>query len=197
MSIGWWVVVTNLTAELEQVVRKAQKVRRRLGQVRDQVVRDIYRRGQEITEQAVRIHRAKGDLDRKIDNIVTSRILGYPLMLALLSLVFWLTISGANLPSAILAEVLFGFQDRLTALCQWLGAPTWLHGVLVLGYTVVWPGCPGDCRQWPFSFLCLLSLRIWVTRPGPSIWINSLRKLGPWQQVLTMCMGFGCNAAVS
>ena len=108
-SIGWWVVVTNLTAELEQVVRKAQKVRRQLGQVRDQVVRDIYRRAQEITEQAVRIH-GQGDWTGKIDNIVTSRILGYPLMLALLSLVFWLTISGANLPSAILAEVPLAFK---------------------------------------------------------------------------------------
>lgn len=190
--------MTNLTAELEQVVRKAQKVRRRLGQVRDQVVRDIYRRGQEITEQAVRIHRAKGDLDRKIDNIVTSRILGYPLMLALLSLVFWLTISGANLPSAILAEVLFGFQDRLTALCQWLGAPTWLHGVLVLGLYrglawVVSVMLPPMAIFFPlFTFLEDLGYL-----PRVAFNLDKLFKEAGahGKQVLTMCMGFGCNAA--
>jgi ferrous iron transport protein B len=71
--------------------------------------------------------------DRKIDNYITSRVFGLPLMLLTLALVLWITISGANVPSAILANFLFGFEDNLTALLQSLNAPEWFHGVFVLG----------------------------------------------------------------
>ena len=71
--------------------------------------------------------------DRRIDRILTSRWAGYPIMLLLLALVFWLTITGANIPSQLLADLLFRFQDNLTGLFLRLGAPDWLHGMLVLG----------------------------------------------------------------
>ena len=71
--------------------------------------------------------------DRRIDRILTSRWAGYPIMLLLLALVFWLTITGANIPSQLLADLLFRFQDNLTGLFLRIGAPDWLHGMLVLG----------------------------------------------------------------
>ena len=46
------------------------------------------------------------DLDRAIDRLVTSRWFGFPLMLLLLTAVFWLTIAGANVPSPLLATLL-------------------------------------------------------------------------------------------
>lgn len=71
--------------------------------------------------------------DRKMDRVLTSRAAGIPIMLLLLMLVFWLTISGANYPSQLLSDGLFWVQDRLTDFFQWMHAPDWLHGVLVLG----------------------------------------------------------------
>lgn len=71
--------------------------------------------------------------DRRLDKLLTSRATGIPVMLALLALVFWLTIAGANLPSQLLADGLFWVQDRLTDLFTYLNAPDWLHGALVLG----------------------------------------------------------------
>ena len=58
----------------------------------------------------------------------------------ILELVFWITIAGAQVPSALLSEVLFWGQDRLTDLFTWLHAPQWLHGALVLGAyrTLAW-----------------------------------------------------------
>jgi ferrous iron transport protein B len=50
-------------------------------------------------------HKNYNQLDRKIDNILTSKIYGLPVMLALLALVFWITLSGANVPSAWLSSV--------------------------------------------------------------------------------------------
>jgi ferrous iron transport protein B len=88
--------VNNLEAEFNRIVVKTQNRRTQLGPVRERIVRDIYQQAQEIAGEVVTKHDTKSNLDRRIDNIVTSKIFGYPLMLALLSLVFWLTVSGAN-----------------------------------------------------------------------------------------------------
>lgn len=72
-------------------------------------------------------------VDRRLDRILTSRRTGYPVMVALVVLVFWLTIVGANYPSQLLSQAFFWFQDRLTELFTYLRAPNWLHGALVLG----------------------------------------------------------------
>ena len=73
------------------------------------------------------------ETDRTLDRILTSRRTGYPIMIALVAVVFWLTIVGANYPSQLLSAALFWGQDRLSELFAWLHAPEWLHGVLVLG----------------------------------------------------------------
>ena len=59
-------------------------------------------------------------------------------MIALLTLIFWLTLSGANYPSKLISSGLFRVQDILTELFHNVGAPDWLHGAVVLGvYRVV------------------------------------------------------------
>lgn len=55
-------------------------------------------------------------LDFAIDRLFTSRLTGFPLMLLLLAVIFWITIYGANYPSALLSDGLFFIQDRLTGL---------------------------------------------------------------------------------
>ena len=52
--------------------------------------------------------------DRRLDKVLTGRRWGIPIMLGLLAVIFWLTISGANLPSALLANGLFRLQDLLS-----------------------------------------------------------------------------------
>lgn len=190
--------MNNLETEFQQLVARAQIVREQLGPVRELIVRDIFQYAREIAGKVIKKGEAREDPDRKIDNIVTSRILGYPLMIALLSLVFWLTISGANVPSAILANTLFGLEDRLTALFRLIGAPAWLHGVLVLGLYrglawVVSVMLPPMAIFFPlFTFLEDLGYL-----PRVAFNLDKLfKKAGAHgKQVLTMCMGFGCNAA--
>ena len=190
--------MNNLEIEFNQLVGKAQTVRNRLGAVRDQIVKGLYQQAQYIAGEVVKTHDRRDDLDRKIDNIVTSKFFGYPLMIALLSLVFWITITGANYPSAMLADLLFAFQDRLTAFFQWAGAPDWLHGVLVLGLYqglawVVSVMLPPMAIFFPlFTFLEDLGYL-----PRVAFNLDKLfKKAGAHgKQVLTMCMGFGCNAA--
>lgn len=190
--------MSNVAVELHEIIMKSRSIRKRLGKVRDQVVQELYQQAEAITETVVRITKPKLDLDRKIDNIVTSKIFGYPLMIALLSLVFWLTISGANVPSAMIANALFGLQDQLTLFFQAVGAPAWLHGVLVLGLYrglawVVSVMLPPMAIFFPlFTFLEDLGYL-----PRVAFNLDKLfKKAGAHgKQILTMCMGFGCNAA--
>ena len=101
---------------------------------KDEVVSSIVTAAEEIAGSAVKYkHEKYSNFDRKADKLLTSRIVGYPAMIAMLALVFWITISGANYPSALLSKFLFAIQDKLTELFVQLNAPKWLHGVLVLG----------------------------------------------------------------
>ena len=107
--------------------------------VKDMVVTSLVHQAEGISQQVVCQH---GDgyapLDRRLDRILTSRLTGYPIMLGLLAFIFWLTITGANVPSAMLADLLFSFQNVLSDWMFSLGAPDWLHGALILGiYRVV------------------------------------------------------------
>jgi Fe2+ transport system protein B len=45
------------------------------------------------------------DLDHTIDQLVTSRRWGFPIMILLFTLVFWITIIGANYPSQTVGRV--------------------------------------------------------------------------------------------
>ena len=68
---------------------------------------------------------------RRLDRLLTSKATGIPLMLLLLGAVVWLTVAGANLPSALLTELF----ARLGAVLEgWLSAaPEWLRGLLLDG----------------------------------------------------------------
>ena len=71
---------------------------------REEVVTSLYGEVERVSRRAVRDEGSRPlELDQRIDRIVTSRWLGLPLMLLILAVVFWLTIIGANVPSAMLA----------------------------------------------------------------------------------------------
>lgn len=78
--------------------------------------------------------------DMKIDRILTNKWTGYPIMVALLGLVFWLTITGANYPSQWLSDALFWVEARLIDAAVWAGIPTALYEMLIFGMyrTLAW-----------------------------------------------------------
>jgi len=101
--------------------------------IRDDISEQIYKMAEEISAMYVKTDKAKLNRDRIIDNYITSKVFGIPLMLFTLALVFWITITGANVPSAMIADFLFGIEDKLTLWFNNMNAPVWLHGVLILG----------------------------------------------------------------
>ena len=71
--------------------------------------------------------------DRKLDRILTGRFTAVPIMLLLLGITLFITITGANYPSELLSKGLFWIEDRLVDLFEVLHAPAWLTGILVQG----------------------------------------------------------------
>ena len=76
---------------------------------------------------------AYSPLDQRLDRILTAKVTGFPVMLLLLGVIFWLTITGANYPSAWLAALFSRVEVWLTRLLAAAHAPDWLSGVLILG----------------------------------------------------------------
>ena len=102
--------------------------------IKDDIVSCIVKSAQEIASQAVQIENADYDMrDRKLDRILTGRFTAVPIMLLLLGITLFITITGANYPSELLSKGLFWIEDRLVDLFEVLHAPAWLTGILVQG----------------------------------------------------------------
>lgn len=165
----------------------------------DRVVSCLVLQAEDICNDAVSYGREDySRRDRRIDRVLTSRATGIPIMLALLAAVFWVTIVGANYPSQLLSDALFRVQDGLTALFTRLGAPDWLHGALVLGvYRVLAWVVSVMLPPMAIFFPIFTLLEDFGYLPRVAFVLDhafqKARACG--KQALTMCMGFGCNAA--
>jgi ferrous iron transport protein B len=138
------------------------------------------------------------DLDRRIDRIVTSRSFGIPIMIGLLGFIFWITITGANYPSQAIATFLFWIEEHLTGLFMKLGVPAWVHGLFVMGIyrTVAWVvSVMLPPMAIFFPLFTLLEDLGYLPRVAFNLDNFFKKSCAHGKQALTMCMGFGCNAA--
>lgn len=191
-------------AELQAAIARAEARLREDGiesadSIKDLTVSALIHSAEAICRDAVgREGASYSNLDRRLDKTLTGALTGYPVMIALLALIFWLTISGANYPSELLAKGLFWVQDRLSELFLYLHAPEWLHGVLVLGAYrvlawVVSVMLPPMAIFFPL--FTLLEDAGYLPRVAYNLDKPFKRCHACGKQALCMCMGFGCNAA--
>ncbi|MBK8821261.1 MAG: ferrous iron transporter B [Anaerolineales bacterium] len=186
--------------EANEILAKAESLRNGLSTgFRDEIVKSLYTEAENIAKRAVKsTSNKKYDFDQKIDRLVTSPYAGLPIMLLLLSLIIWLTVSGANVVSGWIAVVLFGIGDYGRALFNQIGMPWWITGFIwdgvYLGLAwVVSVMLPPMMIFFPaFTFLEDLG---YLPRVAFNMdWL--FKKTGAHgKQSLTMAMGFGCNAA--
>ncbi|MBM3125297.1 MAG: ferrous iron transporter B, partial [Chloroflexi bacterium] len=184
----------------EDVIKKAENLRNNLGSgFRDEIVKSLYTEAESIARRAVKTARdRKYDFDQQVDRLLTSPVVGLPIMLALLSLIIWLTVSGANVASDMIANLLFGLGDLGRSLFSQIGIPWWITGFIwdgvYLGLAwVVSVMLPPMAIFFPaFTFLEDLG---YLPRVAFNLdWL--FKKTGAHgKQALTMAMGFGCNAA--
>lgn len=168
-------------------------------QFRDQVVTKIVKICENLSQEIITFEKKEyAERDRKIDKILTSKLTGIPIMILLLFGVFWMTITGANVPSDLLASGLFALEDQLTAFFVWISAPAWLNGLLISGVyrTLAWViSVMLPPMAIFFPLFTLLEDLGYLPRIAFNL-DNFFRKAcAHGKQSLTMCMGFGCNAA--
>ena len=147
----------------------------------DQVVR---------SQSAQRLRR-----QRRIDRLLTSKATGIPLMLLLFGLVVWLTVAGANFPSALLTELF----ARIGAVLEgWLaGAPAWLRGLLLDGVYRVTAWVVAVMLPPMAIFFPLFTLLedLGYLPRAAFVMDHAFQKAKTCgKQCLTMCMSLGCNA---
>ncbi|WP_083413022.1 nucleoside recognition domain-containing protein [Bacillus massilinigeriensis] len=167
--------------------------------LREHIVEELYRKSGELAQAGVTFTKSTRDeKTEKLDRIFTSKIFGFPIMLLLLGIVFYVTIAGANVPSAMLANFFGVLEGYITMGFEKVGAPDWLHGILVLGLYrgtswVISVMLPPMAIFFPIFAL----LENYGYLPRVAFNMDRLFKIvgAHGKQSLTMAMGFGCNAA--
>ncbi len=186
----------------ERVLRHAASLRWRLPpNFDDALTESIYTAAHAIAERSVAtgLKKARFDFDRTLDRLLTSRWTGFPIMLLILTVVFWITIAGANVPSGLLADLLIGtIHPALKSLEDTLGMPWWLGGFLFDGVYLATAWVVSVMLPPMAIFFPLFTLlEDFGYLPRVAFNMDALfRRAGAHgKQALTMCMGFGCNAA--
>lgn len=188
----------NMEPKIESLLKKSHSLRSKINQnIHDQYVENLYLKAAEISNETVKKNPIRYLKDEKIDKILTSKLWGFPTMIALFTIVIWLTIEGANVPSGMLASL---FLDTFYPILKqsteaW---PWWISGLLIDGMYLA--------TAWVISVM-LPPMAIFFPMftlledlgylPRVAFNLDGLfKKAGAHgKQSLSMMMGFGCNAA--
>ena len=139
------------------------------------------------------------NFERKLDQVLTSKKYGFPIMILILSIILWLTIQGANYPSALLASFLLDFlHPLLKEGASAISLPWWLDGFLIDGvYMALGWVISVMLPPMAIFFPIFTLLEDFGYLPRVAFNLDSLfNKSGAHgKQALTMSMGWGCNAA--
>ena len=135
--------------------------------------------------------------DRIIDKILTNKITGIPIMLAMLGVILWLTISGANYPSQILFDVFFTLGDKMEMFLTNINISPTIVDILINGmYKVLAWVVAVMLPPMAIFFPLFTLLEDLGVLPRIAFNLDGIFKKcsACGKQALTMCMGFGCNA---
>lgn len=166
--------------------------------ITDEIISATIKKASEISDQTVSYKKSSPYLrDRQLDSIFLSRRFGIPVMIVLLGVVLWITIVGANYPSDLLGNLLFGLGDIMSDGLQKINAPKWLDGVLIQGIYKVLAWVVSVMLPPMAIFFPMFTLledfgylpRIAFNLDHSFRCANACGK-----QAITMAMGFGCNA---
>jgi len=130
-----------------------------------------------------------------LDRVLVSPRKGFGLLVLFLMLILWLTVWGANYPTAVLTWIFGWVYDRLVSITRvW---PSWLSGILLDGVystasQVISVMLPPLLIFFPL--FTLLEDIGYLPRLAFLLERGMRRCGGCGKQALTLCMGLGCNA---
>ena len=159
----------------------------------------VFEKAHEIVSEVVTVKNEDyNERNKKIDRILTSKKFGIPIMILFFCLIFWITIVGANYPSELLSSFFAWFEPFLKNLFINIHTPTWLLSLLFDGVykTVTWiVSVMLPPMAIFFPLFTLLEDLGYLPRIAFNLDKCFKKCHSSGKQSLTMCMGFGCNAA--
>ena len=183
--------LNNIKSKLPDIFDKSK--------IRSYLTKTNYDYAKSISDEVVTIaEKNKLDRDEKIDKIVSSKVFGIPLMLLLLCSILWITIEGANIPSQLLSNFLFSFEPKIYDLLNTIHFPLWLNEMLTYGMyrTLAWVvSVMLPPMAIFFPLFTLLEDLGYLPRVAFNLDHLFKKACCHGKQCLTLCMGFGCNAA--
>jgi ferrous iron transport protein B len=186
----------------EDVLKQAAELRWQLPQnLHDRIAESIHGEAARIAGRSVTRSAGNRRLawQQRLDRILTNPWTAFPIMVAVLGVILWLTIVGANVPSSMLATLLVDQGHAL--LTEWFvaaGAPAWVKGLLVDGmYLATAWVIAVMLPPMAIFFPCFTLLEDFGFLPRVAFNLDRIfQKAGAHgKQALTMAMGLGCNAA--
>ena len=180
---------------IDKIREKEEKENQKL---KEKIVENIISKAEEISKEVCTYkNKEYYQKQRKIDKVLTSKKWGIPIMLMFLALIFWITIIGANYPSQALFNLFGWLKEKILYGLNYINCPPWIVDLLVNGIyqTLTWVisvMLPPMAIFFPlFTFLEDLGYL-------PRIAFNMdgffKKACCSGKQMITMCMGFGCNA---
>ena len=186
----------------QEILEKVEKYRIQYNNtLKDKIIEGMHQQIDEILQDTIE-YKQSNDILTKIENyidyFITSRIGGIFVLISLLSLILWITITGANYISEFLSNIFASIEVFLRNSSNLLRIPPTVSSFLIDGIykslsMVVSVMLPPMAIFFPlFTFLEDLGLL-----PRIALNMDKLFKMvgAHGNQALTMMVGFGCNAA--
>ena len=184
--------------EIENIISGLEKKDFTSEKISDEIISATIQKANEISEQTVSYSKSSPYIrDRKLDRIFLSRRAGIPVMIILLGFILWITIVGANYPSDLLGNLLFGLGDIMSDGLTKINAPQWLDGVLIQGiYRVLAWVVSVMLPPMAIFFPMFTLLEDFGYLPRIAFNLDHCFRCANacGKQAITMAMGFGCNA---
>ncbi len=194
------VTLLSLPEQISDQIRDLQEDLIKQGfsseQIQDHVICTLMHQAEQISQEVISSP-PDHQRDRKIDHILLSRIFGIPIMLLFLSGILWLTMIGANVPSALLSDALFRLGEQIRSGLLQIHAPEMLTELLIDGIYKILAWVIGVMLPPMAIFFPLFTL---LEDAGylPRIAFqldHAFQCAGACgKQCLTMMQGLGCNA---
>lgn len=196
----------NINVEFKNIVDALEKIYERLNKsniskenFNDKVISEIFFNAEMLAKSVCSNSKENyNNFNMKADKILTSKRFGIPIMILFLGLIFWLTIVGANYPSELLSNFFAYIQEKILIFFNYINLPNWLTDLLVNGiYSTL--TCVIAVMLPPMAIFFPLFTILEDLGYLPRIAFNLdkffKKACASGKQALTMCMGFGCNAA--
>ncbi len=166
-----------------------------LNEISENIASTLYEKASKIND-AVMVKKGNSVDLTKGEKVFTNKVSAYFVMLLMLSVIFYITIAGANYPSQWLSAFFGWCENRLLNIADFINMPEFLQGMLISGgFRVLGWVVSVMLPPMAIFFPCFTLLEDLGVLPRVSYVLdNSFRKAQTCgKQALTTCMGYGCN----